>query len=36
MIEKIERWWKGLSDTQQLIAIIILFVSMLVANPFIS
>ena len=35
-MEKIEKWWKGLSETQQLIVVIVLFLLMIMANPFIN
>ncbi len=36
VLEKIERWWASLSETQQLIVMIVFFVAMLIANPFIN
>ena len=35
-MNKIERWWDNLSETQKLIMVIILFVLVCVANPFIN
>ena len=36
IFDKIEKWWKILSETQQVIVVILLFVCMLWANPFIN
>jgi hypothetical protein len=36
IMDKIEKWWSSLSDTQQLIVILIVFVWILWSSPFIN
>ena len=36
MIDKIEKWWSGLNDLQKLTLVAIVFVLMMIANPFIN
>jgi hypothetical protein len=36
MLDRLERWWNRLGDNLQMIIIVIAFLLMLVANPFIN
>jgi hypothetical protein len=36
MLDKIEKWWSSLSDTQQLFVVLIIFVWVLWSSPFIN